>query len=213
MEKYKLPTLSTKCAAVILANGVFPFHEIPLSILEKAKYIVCCDGAIDNLAKTNINPQAIVGDCDSLSDENKAKYAAILHQDSDQETNDLTKSVNFCVKQGIEDIIILGATGYREDHTLANISLLAEYMDIVRVEIISNYGVFTPISSPSQFESYEGQQVSIFSIEQGALTSHQLKYPITNRSFNKWWQGTLNESAANSFILETLAKTIVYRAF
>ena len=30
--------------AVILANGDFPSASLPLKVLEKAPYVVCCDG-------------------------------------------------------------------------------------------------------------------------------------------------------------------------
>ena len=33
--------------AVILANGDYPSHHIPLQILCNAKYVVCCDGGAD----------------------------------------------------------------------------------------------------------------------------------------------------------------------
>lgn len=35
---------------VILANGTFPTHPVPLAVLQEAKRIVACDGAIDRLA-------------------------------------------------------------------------------------------------------------------------------------------------------------------
>ena len=31
--------------AVILANGEYPVHPLPLQVLADAKYVVCCDGA------------------------------------------------------------------------------------------------------------------------------------------------------------------------
>ena len=45
----------------------------------------------------------------------------------DQETNDLTKAVNYVKTLGFREVLILGATGRREDHTLGNISLLAQF--------------------------------------------------------------------------------------
>ena len=37
------------CEVAILANGDFPTHAVPLSLLENAKHIVACDGALTNL--------------------------------------------------------------------------------------------------------------------------------------------------------------------
>lgn len=214
MKYYKLPTLSTNADAVILANGDFPTHPIPLSILNNSNFLVCCDGAIDALAQTTILPNAIVGDCDSLSDSNKKKYANIICQISEQDTNDLTKSVNFCIEQGMKHIIILGATGKREDHTIANISLLADYIDLVDdICMITNYGIFNAIEQDSQFESKQHQQVSIFCIAPSEVTSHSLKYEIHKRTFTNWWQATLNEALTDNFVIESNNKLIVYRTF
>lgn len=213
MKKYILPSVGLKASTVILANGDFPKHPIALSILHNCEYLVCCDGATDNISKTDIVPNAIVGDCDSLSEENNKRFANIIHRISEQETNDLTKAVHFCVSQGKKDIIILGATGKREDHTIANISLLCEYMNIANVEMITDYGAIVAINQPSQFESIAQQQVSLFAIDQKPMTSHGLLYPIEDRAFTNWWQATLNEALGEEFTIETEGRTVVYRLF
>jgi len=213
MKRYILPTIGQCADTVILANGDFPSHPVTSSILDNCKYLVCCDGAINNLAKTDRIPDAIVGDCDSLSKENKERFTNIIHRISEQETNDLTKAVNFCVQQGQENISILGATGKREDHTIGNISLLCEYMKVANVEMITDYGIFNAIDSDSRFESRTGQQISLFCIDQCIITSHNLTYPIKDHIFTNWWQATLNEAFGDEFIIETNGRTIIYRAF
>lgn len=213
MKRYKLPTIDKKYETVILANGDFPTHAIPLHILNNAEYVVCCDGAINNLSKTHIIPNAIVGDCDSLSEENNQRFADIIHRIGEQETNDLTKAVHFCIQQGRKDITILGATGKREDHTIGNISLLCDYMKDVEVKMVTDYGVFNAIEKPSVFESIKGQQVSLFCIEQSPVNSRNLVYPLKDHTLTNWWQGTLNEAMSDEFTIETYGKTIVYRLF
>ena len=51
---------------VILANGEFPTHEIPLQILNEADFIICCDGASQNLLDYGLKPNLIIGDLDSV---------------------------------------------------------------------------------------------------------------------------------------------------
>lgn len=213
MKKYKLPTAAQKVETVILANGEFPSHAIPFSILNHCDYLVCCDGATNSLHKTSKSPDAIVGDCDSLSEENRIRYSSIINRISEQETNDLTKAVNFCRKLNRKTITILGATGKREDHTIANISLLCEYMQDCDVQIITDYGIFIAIDTPSLFESTVGQQVSIFCIDKYPITTNNLKYPIKDQTFSNWWQATLNESTDSEFTIDTKGRMIIYRAF
>ncbi len=205
--------LLPKVSTVIIANGRFPSHPLPLSLIERAEYIVCTDGAANDFIAHGGRPDAIVGDCDSISEENRLRYAHILHPCTDQETNDLTKSVNFCVQNGRKEIVIVGGTGYREDHTLGNISLLADYMELTTVEMYTNYGILTPTRGSVEFTSFPGQQVSLFPIDRTAITTHNLKYPLTGRVLTNWWQGTLNESLGTHFTVISSGRVILFRVY
>ena len=208
-----MTNLTSTISTVIIANGQFPTHPIPLSCIERANYIICSDGAANEFIKNGGNPNAIVGDCDSISKENREFYSNIIFPVKDQETNDLTKSVQFCVERGLKEIVIVGGTGKREDHTLGNISLLADYISIAKVVMVTNWGVFTPIISTTEFKSYKGEKISIFSIDQVKLKTENLKYPLNDRILTNWWQGSLNVSIANSFKIITSGRTIIFQAY
>lgn len=203
----------SKNRAVIVANGRYPNHPIPLSIIENAPYVICSDGAANNFIALGNIPDAIVGDCDSVSEENKIKYSDIIFPDTEQESNDLTKSVRFAVKRDKTDIIIVGGTGMREDHTIGNISLLAEYALIADVKMVTNSGIFTPVTSTTRFNSFKGEPVSIFSIDRKPITTKGLKYSINKRILTNWWEGTLNVSEGDSFTIETEGRVIVFQVF
>ena len=131
--------------AVIVAAGDFPSHPAAYGAIERFRdRIICCDGAADALLRAGFMPLAVAGDGDSISETARDKVADRLHLESEQETNDLTKAVRYALKQGHRRLLIVGATGKREDHTLGNISLLADYMDKATVEMRTDYGIFTP---------------------------------------------------------------------
>jgi thiamine pyrophosphokinase len=187
---------------VIVADGSFPVHPVPLRYLTDAGIIVCCDGSAESLLNTGMVPYAIVGDMDSLSDELRNRFADRIYIDEEQETNDLTKAVQWCQHYGYNDIIILGATGKREDHTIGNISLLAEYSKYVNVRMITDTGVFIPFLESCKVESFPGQQVSVFSIDTSAeITSAGLRYPLNRKVLKNWWEATLNEALGDYFEL------------
>ena len=188
---------------VILANGQYPSHPVPVKCLEEADLIVCCDGAAEKLVAHGLEPGIITGDIDSVSSELKKKYEHILVRDSEQETNDLTKAVRWCMARGIEEVVILGATGIREDHTLGNISLLADYSHKIKATMLTDTGTFRVFDRSVTIDSFPGQQVSLFSIDPGlAVTSAGLRYPLKNLKLASWWRGTLNEAIGDSFTLE-----------
>jgi thiamine pyrophosphokinase len=156
-----------------------------------------------------------VGDLDSLNDGLVTRFADRIHLDESQETNDLTKAVTWCREMGYKDIVIVGATGKREDHTLGNVSLLADYIKDVNVIIITDTGIFRPFLKSSEISSFPGQQVSIFSIDPGTeVTSHGLRYPLTRTKITNWWFATLNEALGDSFSIEfNTGRLIVYLNF
>lgn len=195
--------------AVILANGDYPTHPTPLEKLLQAEFVVCCDGGADQYIAEGYTPDVIVGDGDSLSAENRAKYADLIHYIPDQETNDQTKAVKYLLERGFNRISIVGATGKREDHTIGNISLLIEYMRMgAEVRIYTDYGVFIPCSGKQNFKSHKGQQISIFNFSAKKLSSSGLEYPIY--TFTSWWQGTLNCSLGEEFTISADGEYIVF---
>ena len=198
--------------AVIIANGEYPTAPQALDVLHGAHYTVCCDGGADTYIERGGIPDAIVGDGDSLSAENRIRYASKIHYSADQETNDQTKAVEHLFALGYTDIAIVAATGKREDHTLGNIALLAEYMQRgAEVKMYTDYGVFIPCCGTCSFASHMGQAVSIFNISAKGLRSTGLEYPIYD--FTALWQGTLNRSQGEEFTIEAEGKYIVFTTY
>ena len=202
--------MSTSLRTVILADGTFPENEIPLRYLKKAARIICCDGSADHLISAGFKPDAIVGDLDSVSEEVAETYSDRLFPDKDQETNDLTKAVRWCVERKYNNIIILGATGKREDHTLGNISLLAEYAKEAEIMMVTDTGIFRPFLRSCSLSTLPGQQISVFSIDpKTEITSSGLKYPLKKKKLGNWWEATLNEATGKSVRLEFRGGAII----
>jgi thiamine pyrophosphokinase len=160
-------------------------------------------------------PFAIVGDMDSLNEDLAKRFSDRIFKDDNQETNDLTKAVAWCRNSGYTDIIITGATGKREDHTIGNISLLAEYCESVKVKMVTDTGYFLPFDRSCTIETYPGQQISLFSINpETEITSSGLRYPLNRKKIRNWWEATLNEALGNFVELKfENGKVIVFLKF
>lgn len=195
--------------AVIVANGDFPSNEIPLQILFDSPLTICCDGGANEYIKRGYTPDIIIGDGDSISDQNRIHFADIIHYEADQQTNDQTKAVKYLLSQGKNRIAIIGATGKRDDHTIGNIALLAEYLTMgADIRSYTDYGVFIPCSGCSIFRCKPGAQVSIFNINAKGFYSEALAYPLYD--FTALWQGTLNEAITDHFTISAQGEYIVY---
>jgi thiamine pyrophosphokinase len=79
--------------------------------------------------------------------------------------------------------------------------------------MVTNWGIFRPITASTTFQSFRGEQVSIFAIDAVPLTTSGLKYPLQQKVITNWWQGTLNESLGDSFRIETEGRVIIFQAF
>lgn len=217
--------------AIVLSNGQFPRRREALDAMLQIPLLVCCDGAYDKLVKSALFDGAahtpaicVVGDGDSLASRRVVlPNTTFVEGYTDQESNDLTKAVRYAISIGVERLLILGATGLREDHTLGNISLLAMFAamrtqsgKLLSVRMYTDYGFFTPIRSSQVMPSFARQQVSLFSLDQGLTVSTEgLKYPIANRQFRYWWEATLNEATGDSFsiTIEGEGALLVYQTF
>ena len=189
---------------VILADGDFPVHAVPVGLLKRAARVVCCDGAACALLARGREPDLIVGDLDSLPPTIKEKWTDRTVHFTEQESNDLSKAFRCCTARNWHNIIILGATGKREDHTLGNLSLLAEYAQIVPdIRMVTDHGILSVARGQQRFKAVPGQQISLIAIDPGTrVTARGLKYPLEDLALNMWWQGTLNEALEDEFFLD-----------
>ena len=194
---------------VILAQGDFPTAKRCLQMMWEADLLICCDGAAAKAVLNGFEPDEIVGDLDSIDADFRERYSAKLHQDRDQECNDQTKAFRRALSYHPSRIVILGATGRREDHALGNISLLADYAAALakggtdcRVEMWSDYGHFEAILDTATLPATPGQEISLFCFDP-TLKVHAdgLRYPTDAVIFDTLWKATLNVATAPTFTL------------
>ncbi len=200
---------------VILANGSFPTHSIPLGILKEATFIVSCDGATDKLLQQGFEPQLIIGDLDSVDKQTLAKYKDIAIRVKRQDNTDLMKALDWCLAEGISEVSILGATGDREDHTLGNLFAITFYADKLKIQLYTDTGTFVALPKSQELKTHKGQQVSLFPQPlEMKITTRGLKFPLKNEALPTLHSGTLNEAEGNSIRLEfTTGVLLVYRTY
>lgn len=192
---------------VIMAAGDFPSHPEPLKVLDSADVLIACDSAAAALVGKGRNIDHVVGDMDSLEESYRELLKEKLVHIREQDTNDLQKAFRFTIgmaKAG-DRISILGAAGKREDHTIANISLLTDFAAFhPGIRIYTDTGIFFPVLSSGTFPSFPGQAVSLFNPGSGKifLESRGLEYPLEHLELSKWWTASLNRALGDSFELK-----------
>jgi thiamine pyrophosphokinase len=182
-------------------------------MLTSCDVVICCDGAVvPYLNYCGHFPDYVVGDMDSIPPSvKKAVYGNMgthVVEMSDQETNDLTKSFGVALELGPAGIHIFGATGKREDHTLANVSLLPGYVRIAadrgcsKVDMVSDFGIFIVCSDTCSVKCRANCEVSLFSFDVGLhIHAEGLMYPTDGVIFDELWKGSLNVAVSDHFEL------------
>ncbi len=215
MSHYPLLSTDSRFPAVILADGDYPTHSVPLSVLSSSSCLICCDGAGAKAIAHGLSPIAVVGDGDSLPISVRDTLGDRLHIVTEQKFNDLTKATRYVMEQleGVSSIAYIAATGKREDHTLANISLMAYYERTFGLSpvMITDYGYFAVARGRNSFGTFPGQQVSIFNISCKRISGEGFRWqPYT---YTMFWEGTLNEATGNIVTIDADGVYMVYRTF
>lgn len=203
---------------VILADGDYPAHPIPLAVLRNAARLYCCDHAGLAALDRGQCPRAVIGDGDSLTQEQKQRLGDLYHHVSEQDYNDLTKALRFALDDiGATGeripIAFIGATGRREDHTLGNISLMMWYYRNFPVTpvLYTDYGVFRTARGRTRFNAFPRQQVSIYNFGCSRLTSEGLRWQ--SYPYRELWQGGLNEATGEYFTLDGDGDYLVFQTY
>lgn len=207
---------------VILAAGDFPSHPIPQKALQEADFVVCCDSAYEAIRdkELEIRNYIVIGDGDSLSEQDKCQLGDRWIHVPEQDYNDLHKAMSWAARRFQDSSFkfqILGATGKREDHTLGNISYLVTFAEEhpgADIVMLTNHGRFLAFRGERTFDSFPRQQVSLLIPDSTtAVTSDGLRWPLDNFHARLWWNATLNEALKENFTLRTTGWILLFQTY
>ena len=117
----------------IIVSGGNIHKDFALDFLKKNKTekvdVIAADRGVEFFKGTDWQPEVAVGDFDSLSAEGELYLQGLVETEivrlkPEKDDSDTQSAVNQMIRRGAKDILILGATGTRLDHVLANLGLL-----------------------------------------------------------------------------------------
>lgn len=197
---------------IILANGQYPSHLSALNKLHTAGTIICTDGSANKLLENGLTPNVIIGDMDSTTvDQNSFKglYVKII----DQENTDLDKAFEWCKLNNLSPLTVLGTSQLREDHTIGNLILLANYSDELDINFVTDYFTITCHHGKRSFTSFKQQLVSIVPVEDiQSITTKGLEFPLIDEPFPLSSRGISNRATGHQFIITSSGKIWVFRS-
>ena len=122
--------------AVILCDGPPPAPGVLEYWLGGADLFICTDAAGHPYDHLPYPPQVVIGDFDSLAGRLlDGRDGPMFLRVEEQDTTDSEKAVLYALDQGMEEVVLVGAVGWRLDHTLHNTQLLERYADRLRMAL------------------------------------------------------------------------------
>jgi thiamine pyrophosphokinase len=170
---------------VIIANGGPPDRETARRHAAGADLLVAADGGAHHALALGLIPHVVIGDLDSLAEEEQARLRAggtcfIVHPAAKDET-DLELALLYAVERDADPIVVLGALGGRLDQTLANVLLLTMPALIGReVRLVDGAQTAFVVRDEATLSGQAGDTVSLIPLggEARGITTSGLAYPL-----------------------------------
>ena len=189
----------------ILVCGGNMEDRFALSVFDRIRpdCIIGIDRGLEFCYKYNIVPHYILGDFDSISQEILSHYEKqeipVKRYQPEKDDTDTMIGLELALKLGSRNIYLLGATGGRLDHYMANVkSLLFPMKQGVRAWILDSQNAVTVLDHGMRLSKKQqfGKYVSFFSMGDRAegVTLTGFKYPLKDYTLlNGDVIGTSNE--------------------
>lgn len=176
---------------ILFANGVISNPEIDARQIRPEDIIIAADGGARHCLRVGIIPQQIIGDFDSLSEDELRSLeqagAALQRFPAQKDETDLELALQKALEYLPDEIIILGGLGARWDMSLANL-LLAAHPDFVNQRITFLDGAqslrLLPAGQTIQLQGSIGDTISLIPIggDVCGVITQGLEYPLNNET-------------------------------
>lgn len=169
--------------------------------------LIAADRGLEFFLDYLILPDVVIGDFDSLSEDGKnflemqsedipyggmlewklqkgeGKVVEVVRLRPEKDDSDTQSAMNYVIQNGAKEIVILGVTGNRVDHLMANFGLLIlAQKQGAEVALADRYNYMKLISSGTILKKAEqfGKYVSFFPLGEDVtgLTLEGFKYPL-----------------------------------
>jgi thiamine pyrophosphokinase len=178
-------------------------------LLEWSPLVIVLDSAMERVVELGIKVDVLLGDFDRGFDPDYYKeshYPIEIIKAPDQNKTDLEKAFDYLHSRNIPAANVVWATGKRADHTINNITNLANYRDKLKIVIIDDHSKVFLL--PRKFEKWYTKNTTISLIPIGNVSgihSTNLNYPLTNDTLKMGYR-----SGSSNFVKEDGLVTIVH---
>jgi thiamine pyrophosphokinase len=195
---------------IIFTNGHLPDLEKARAIIRADDTIIAADGGTRHVLALGLKPDLIIGDLDSISEEERQKMAGagvrIAQYSRDKNETDLELAIQHALDAKPEQIIIVAGLGGRLDQTLANLALISD-IRFAQLDVRLDDGVEEAFFCRDQVQ-VQGKSGDVVSLIpwQGVVTgirTENLKWPLRNEMlYPEKSRGISNEMTSDTASVE-----------
>lgn len=201
--------IDTEKKIALIVNGEFPKNPSIIEKIKESKVIIATDGAANLLSEHEIHPHYVIGDLDSINNDND--YNVI--ETPDQSKTDLEKALDWCIDNNYLKLSIFGMSGKSEDHFLGNFFTINEFVENINFVIYTDYSIITPCVGKKKFDSFFGQTVSLITLQNNSIVSSEnLEYALDSYELVPSSRAIRNKSLGKSFTIECSEPLMVFQS-
>lgn len=199
---------------LIVSGGSLDLDFASAYLLNKSfDHIIAADAGLTGCRDLGLVPTEILGDFDSLQDtglldDYRDQGVPVRTFPARKDFTDTDLALQFAKELGATDITVLGATGTRLDHTLANIGFMAPLADEgIPCRIVDTHNELEVLSGPASRRYRKSALFPYFSIlalseEAAGIDLVGFSYPLSKASMQAFGGlGISNEFAKEEGIL------------
>lgn len=172
---------------IIIGAGDLTMGEIALG---EEDFCIAVDGGLSYCPVLNVEPDLLIGDFDSVSEQEKEAIAALQQEiperviclPAEKDDTDMLAALKYGLELGYRDFRIYAGTGGRFDHTLANIQCLLYLKNHGACGyLVDGTGMMLVLQNESvSFRKELEGYLSLFSLgkEAKGVTISGMKYPL-----------------------------------
>lgn len=163
--------------AIIVSNGHTESNERYDWLPQPGDLIIAADGGAVVARQMGLEPQVVVGDMDSIPEELHISLqehgCKFVRYPARKDETDTELAIQYALKQGAQEMVVLGATGHRLDHALANIFLLGmpELVGIKAKIVAGNVEIWL-LRDQMEIDGHPGDIVTLLPLGQDVTGIH-----------------------------------------
>lgn len=165
-------------AISLVAGGPVTRRDLALC-LRRAPVVVAADGGADRALALGVEPEAVIGDLDSVSAAARARLAGRLHRVAEQDSTDFDKALRHI---DAPFVLAVGVAGARVDHGLAVMNALVRHRGAPCL-LVGPQDVIFHAQRPVSLRMRVGERVSLFPMAPVTGRSEGLAWPVDGLDF------------------------------